>query len=51
MTVHITNRALLQWQQGEIALGAVDPPLSAAAQRFLETGVTPEEDAAAVVLD
>ena len=49
MTVHITNRALLQWQQGEIALGAVDPPLSAAEQRFLEAGVTPEEDAQAVL--
>ena len=51
MTVHITNLALLQWQQGEITLGAVDPPFTAAEQRFLETGVTPEEDAAALVLD
>ena len=51
MTVHISNRALLQWQQGEIALSDVDPPLSAAEQRFLETGITPEEDAAALVLD
>ena len=51
MTVHITNRALLQWQQGEISLGAVDPPLTAAEQRFLETGVTPEEDAALAVVE
>lgn len=51
MTVHITNQALLQWQQGELTLRAVDPPLSAAEQRFLETGVTPEEDAAALVLE
>ena len=50
MTVHISNLALLQWQQGEIPLGAVDPPLTAAERRFLETGVTPEEDAAALVL-
>jgi hypothetical protein len=51
MTVNISNRALLQWQQGEITLSAVDPPLTAAEQRFLEGGITPEEDAAAFVLD
>jgi hypothetical protein len=51
MVVNITNQALLQWQQGERALSAVDPPLSAAEQRFLQTGVTPEEDAAALVLE
>ena len=51
MTVNITNLALLQWQQGEMPLSAVDPPLTAAERRFLETGVTPEEDAAALVLE
>jgi hypothetical protein len=51
MVVNITNRALLQWQQGELTLGDVDPPLSAAERRFLETGITPEEDAAALVLE
>ena len=51
MTVHLSNRALLQWQQGEITLGDVYPPLTAAERRFLETGITPEEDAAALVLD
>ena len=30
MVVNITNQALLQWQQGELALAMVDPPLSAA---------------------
>jgi hypothetical protein len=51
MTIAITNRALLQWQQGEITLDDVVPPLTAAARRFLETGVTPEDDAALAVLD
>jgi hypothetical protein len=51
MTVNITNRALLQWQQGELTLAMVEPPLTAVEQRFLETGITPEEDAAAMVLD
>jgi hypothetical protein len=51
MTVNITNRALLQWQQGELTLSAVDPPISAAEKRFLECGVTPEEDAALAVLE
>jgi hypothetical protein len=51
MTVHITNRALLQWQQGEMTLRDVDPPLTAAEKRFLETGVTPEEAAAALVVE
>jgi hypothetical protein len=51
MTIPITNRALLQWQQGEITLAEVEPPLTAAAQRFLTTGVTPEEDAALAILD
>ena len=51
MTVNITNQALLQWQQGEITLARSTPPLTAAEQRFLETGITPEEDAAALVLE
>ena len=51
MVVNITNQALLQWQQGERALSAACPPLTAAEQRFLHTGVTPEEDAAALVVD
>jgi hypothetical protein len=51
MTVNISNRALLQWQQGELTLAIVEPPLTVAEKRFLETGVTPEEDAAALVLD
>jgi hypothetical protein len=51
MTVNITNRALLQWQQGEITLAMVEPHLTVAERRFLECGITPEEDAAALVLD
>jgi len=51
MTVHISHRHLLQWQQGEITLADVEPPLTAAARRFLETGITPEDDAALAVLD
>jgi hypothetical protein len=51
MVVHMTNRHLLQWQQGELTLAMVVPPLSAAEQRFLATGITPEEDAAAMVVD
>ena len=46
MTVHLTNRALLQWQQGEITLGDVYPPLTAAEVLFLERGITPEEQEA-----
>ena len=51
MTVHITNRHLLQWQQGDITLAEVEPPLTAAECRFLEHGITPEDDAAMAVLD
>jgi hypothetical protein len=51
MTVHISNRHLLQWQQGEITLAEVEPPLTTAERRFLEYGMTPEDDAALAVLE
>jgi len=51
MLVRIGNRHLLQWQQGEITLAEVVPPLTAAERRFLEHGITPEDDAALAVLD
>jgi hypothetical protein len=50
-TVHISNRHLLQWQQGEITLNAIEPPLTVAERRFLEHGITPEDDAALAVLE
>jgi hypothetical protein len=51
MTIHISNRHLLQWQQGEITLAEVVPPLTAAERRFLEHGITPDDDAALAVLE
>lgn len=51
MDVHVTNRQLLQWQQGEITLAEVEPPLSAAERRFLETGLTPADDAALALIE
>jgi len=51
MTVHISNRHLLQWQQGEITMTAIEPPITAAERRFLEHGITPEDDAALATLD
>jgi len=50
MTVHISHRHLLQWQQGEITLAEVVPPLTIAERRFLEHGMTPEDDAALATL-
>ena len=51
MTITITNLALLQWQQGERSLAEVEPPLTAAERRFLETGITPEDDAALALIE
>ena len=51
MAVNITNRHLLQWQQGEITLAEVEPTLTAAERRFLETGITPEDDAALALIE
>ena len=50
MTVHITGAQLLDFGNGA-PLGEIAPQLTAAERRFLETGVTPEEDAALAVLD
>jgi hypothetical protein len=51
MTLPLSNRDLLRWQQGEITLDDLEHPLNAAEVRFLLTGITPEEDAALSVLD
>jgi hypothetical protein len=51
MTVNISNRHLLQWQQGEITLDDVAPPLTAAERRFLDDGITPDDDAALATVE
>ena len=50
MTLRITGSALLDYGNGH-PLAEVAPHLNAAERRFLETGVSPEEDAALTVLD
>lgn len=50
MEINITNRQLLVWGTGA-PLALVAPQLNAAERRFLETGITPEEDAELAVLD
>ena len=50
MTVRITGAQLIDYGNGH-PLSVVAPQLNAAERRFLETGVTPEEDAALAVLD
>jgi hypothetical protein len=50
MEINITNGQLLDFGN-DIPLPTVAPQLTAAERRFLETGITPEEDAALTVLD
>lgn len=45
MDVHITGSALIDYGNGH-PLAEVAPQLTAVERRFLETGITPEEDAA-----
>ena len=50
MDVHITGAALLDYGNGH-PLAEVAPHLTTAERRFLETGITPEEDAALALID
>jgi hypothetical protein len=50
MDVHLDNIQLWTWGTGT-PLAAAAPQLTAAERRFLETGITPEEDAELAVLD
>lgn len=50
MDVDITGAALLDYGNGH-PLAEVAPQLTAAERRFLETGITPEEDAALATLE
>ena len=50
MDVNVDNIQLWTWGTGT-PLPEAAPQLNAAERRFLETGVSPEEDAALTVLD
>ena len=50
MDVNLDNIQLWMWGTGT-PLPEAAPQLNAAERRFLETGVSPEEDAALAVLD
>jgi hypothetical protein len=50
MDVNLDNIQLWTWGTGT-PLADAAPQLTAAERRFLETGITPEEDAAGAVLE
>ena len=50
MDVHITGAALIDYGNGH-PLAEVAPHLTTAERRFLETGITPEEDAALALIE
>jgi uncharacterized protein (DUF1786 family) len=50
MDVHITGAALIDYGNGH-PLAEVAPQLTAAERRFLEHGITPEEDAALALIE